>query len=105
MVAEQEKKVVKSHEQAADVEQFGEIAHERREVLRNQLERAEKQHEHDSHRSKQEVLREATELAREADAAKEAKVKASPAERRRGPISKKQLDTSFKSQITEVQRE
>ncbi len=104
MVAEQEKKAIKSHEQATDIEQFGEIAHERREMMRSQLERAEKQHNKDH--SEQEILAEATELAKKADAAKETKTATtSPAERRRGPISKKQLDTSFKSQMTHVQNE
>jgi len=100
-VAEKEKRAVNSYEQASDVEQYGELAHERHEALRNQLDRAERQHT--SRTSEHEAILEATALAKTSE--KETPVIPSPAERRRGAPSKKQRDASLKSQLKQAQSE
>jgi hypothetical protein len=96
-------KIAALHEQAPDVEQFGELAHERREALRDQLERAERQHE--AHGDHNESVREATERAKELGVEKVDMPATSPAERRRGAPSKKQRETSLKSQMKQIQSE
>ncbi|MDB5177367.1 MAG: hypothetical protein JWN75_1035 [Candidatus Saccharibacteria bacterium] len=102
-MAENEKIITKSHEQASDVEQFGELAHERHEAMRDQLERAERQHKAD--KSEQEAFREATEIAEKMESKNESHSAISPAERRRPAPSKKQREASLKSQLKQVQGE
>jgi hypothetical protein len=102
VVAEKEK-IVATHEQAPDVEQFGELAHERHEAMRDQLERAERQHK--ARLNEQEAISEAIELAKESHSEKESSVPTSPAERRRAAPSKKQREISLKSQMKQIQTE
>lgn len=92
------------YEKAADVEQFGEIAHERREAIHNALEDAERKHK-EHHSSEREILARAKDLADQAEESVRDRQPA-PAERRRtGPINKKQLAESFKSQMKHAETE
>ncbi len=95
-MSEKETQVADLHDQDSDVEQFGELAHERHEAIRDALERAERKHK--TRHSEREVLAKAQELAKKAETSDSDKSH-SPAERRRGPIGKKQLEGSFKSQM------
>lgn len=90
------------YEKTADAEQFGEIAHERHEAIKNALEREERKHK--ERHSEREIIAKAKELADKNELHKDAP-KTSPAERRSGPINKKQLDSSFKSQMKFVDTE
>jgi hypothetical protein len=99
----EKEKIAAVYEQAPDVEQFGELAHERHEAMRDQLERAERQHK--THDSDSEIIKEATERAKELSVEKEDGRPTTPAERRRGAPSRKQLDTSLKSQMKQIQGE
>lgn len=91
------------YEKTADVEQFGEIAHERHEAIKNALEREERKHK-EKH-SEREILAKAKELAGDADEAAAKEHETAPAARRTGPINKKQLASSFKSQMKYAQAE
>jgi hypothetical protein len=102
-VAEKQLNAVNRLEQPADVEQFGEIAHERHEAIKTALEREERKH--NERHSEREILAKAKELANKSDEAHKDHDKASPAERRSGPINKKQLDNSFKSQMKYAEAE
>jgi len=91
-------------EKTADAEQFGELAHERHEAIKNALENAERQHK-EHHSSEREILAKAKDLADQAEEAAHDRQPA-PAERRRtGPIHKKQLAESFKSQMKYAESE
>lgn len=89
-----------NHEAPKDREQLDEIAHENKESLRDRLERAEQEHRQKTAENVDEVLHEAKDLAESSRDHDEAARASSPAERRRGPITKKQLDNSFASQMT-----
>lgn len=93
-------KITNLHEQSLDVEQFGEIAHERHEVMKNTLERAERRQK--SHHSEREVLAEAQRLAGEVESDNKNNSSVKQPEKHRSPISKKQLDASFKAQIEAI---
>lgn len=97
-MSEKQPKFEHTQELAPDIEQFGELAHERKDAL----EHAERKHI--SRQSEREVIAEAKQLAKEAEAAHKHR-EPSVAERRKGPISKRQLETSFKSQMNYVQSE
>ena len=96
-MTEKEPGTASLHEQPVDIEQFGEIAHERHEAIKGAVERAERKHK--SHHSEREVLAEARKLASEIEKANKDSQPSDSREERRGPISKKQLDSSFKSQM------
>lgn len=81
-------------------EQLREEHEKHAERLREQLEKAEQAHK-ERNTPEHEVLKEAKELAEKHDNAQNNRV-ASPAERRRGPLSKKQLDNTFASQMGHV---
>ena len=98
-VSEQEKTAV-SHESSSVSEERENNAHERHEAPHETLEKA-RVDEHDQH----DALEKATKLAEKADKKNKEMPVSSPAERRRGPISKKQLDTSFTSQMNHAQAE
>lgn len=102
-MAEKETSVANLYEKTADVEQFGEIAHERHEAIRNALEREERKHK--ERHSEREIVAKAKELAHDTHESQTDKHAASPAERRRGPISKRQLESSFKSQMQSIETE
>jgi hypothetical protein len=104
-VVDKETKIPSQHEQAVDVEQFGNIAHERHEAMRNALEQAERKHNKSSHQSEREVLARAQELAKETEKDSHDEHSTSPPEKRRGPITKKQLGASFKSQMKYAENE
>lgn len=89
-----------NHEAPKDREQLDEIAHENKESMRDKLERAEREHQEKSAETTDEVLHEAKDLAESSRDKDEVARASSPAERRRGPITKKQLDNSFASQMT-----
>lgn len=82
------------------MEQLNEEHELHAERLLNKLEEAEKKHKEQQH-TEQEVLHEAKELA-ESHEDRQKTREPVPAERRRGPISKKQLDNSFHSQMNHV---
>ncbi len=90
------------HEKDTDAEQIGEIAHEQHEAIKNAHEN-EEQHPKEK-QSEQEIIARAKELAQESDESRDVP-KASPAERRSGPISKEQLNSSFTSQMKGVESE
>lgn len=96
-MSEKETSRANLHEQSADVEEFGEIAHERREAIRNAVERAERKQK--PHRSEREVLAEARELAKEVEDTNKKNEASSRTEKRRGPITKRQRNASFKAQM------
>jgi hypothetical protein len=96
-VVEKIKDSANLYEKTADAEQFGEIAHERHEAIKNALDREERKH--NERHSEREIIAKAKELANKAEEAQQEHHKASPAERRSGPINKRQLDSSFKSQM------
>lgn len=89
-----------NHEAPKDKEQLDEIAHENKESMRDKLERAEREHRERSAETSDEALHEAKDLAESSRDKDETTRASSPAERRRGPITKKQLDNSFASQMT-----
>lgn len=93
------------NEQSVDVEQFGEIAHERHEAINDAVERAERKQKSQLRHSEREVLAEAQHLAEKGE--DDSKKASSPStfEKRRGPITKAQLGTSFKSQMKYAQNE
>jgi len=101
-VVEQDKKK-HIEKQVADKEQLANISEQQGEVIRNKLEEAEKKHY--ERQSEQELLAQATELADENDESAEQAKQTSPAERRRGAPSRKQLQGSFKGQMKNVQTE
>jgi len=96
-----EKIAHRSHETENSAERQDHEAEQQREVLRENLERAER--EHKERASETEVLAEAKQLAHEKEEQDRSVQPTSPAERRRGPITKKQLDNSFKTQMTQAQ--
>lgn len=101
MVEQDKKKHIEK--QVADKEQLANISEQQGEVIRNKLEEAEKKHY--ERQSEQELLAQATELADESDESAEQAKQPSPAERRRGAPSRKQLQGSFKGQMKNVQTE
>lgn len=102
-MAEKEIPTASLHEQPADIEQFGEIAHERHEAIHDAMERAERKQK--TRHSEREVLAEAQQLAEKLEGTNK-KDKAPPqAERRHGPITKRQLNSSFKSQMSYAENE
>ena len=86
-----------------NLEELAEISEKQKEILRSKLEEAEKHHH--ERQSEQEALEEAADLAAEADESKDDSRQATPAERRRGAPSKKQLDVSFNAQMRNIQAE
>lgn len=101
-MAEKETTSANLYEKTADAEQFGEIAHERREAIKNALDREERKHK--ERHSEREIVAKAKEFADKTESRDDGR-KVSPAERRSGPINKKQLDNSFKSQMKFVKAE
>ncbi len=101
-MVEKETSSANSYEKTADAEQFGEIAHERHEAIKNALDREERKHK--EHQSEREIVAKAKELASKSESHKDTHT-ASPAERRSGPINKKQLNSSFKTQMKFVEAE
>lgn len=99
MVVEKE---TKNHIEKLDTtsEQLEKISQTQKELMRSKLDEAEKQHR--NHESEQDVLASATELAKESEEAKGNR-QPTPAERRRGAPSKKQLNGSFKTQMINIQ--
>lgn len=89
------------YEAQHDKEQLREEHDKQAERLREQLEQAERSH--NERASEQEVLVEAKELA-EKQTKEQERVTPIPAERRRGPISKKQLNNSFASQMSQARQ-
>jgi hypothetical protein len=102
-VATKEQITATKHEQTADVEQFGELAHERHEAIRAHLDASE--HHHKRIEDQEAALEQATELAGKADAKKEAHKHTSPVERRKGAPTKKQRARAFDTKMKEVQSE
>lgn len=88
----------RSHERLDTHEQLREEHEQHTERLREQLEQAEREHKDKA--EQHDILHEAKELADKQD--KQSKHSVSPAERRRGPLTKKQLANSFDSQMTHV---
>ena len=101
-MAEKETRAANAYEKTADTEQLGKIAHERHEAIKNALDREERKHE--ERHSASDIIAEAEKLARESTPSTNVD-KSSPAERRTGPISKKQLGASFKTQMKFVEAE
>lgn len=89
-----------SRERQASHESYESVAKERLEVAKERLEQAEKAHH--ERLSTDEALEQAKELAKTSEKPEE-QAYASPAERRRGPITKKQLNNSFSSQMKQTQ--
>ena len=87
----------RSHEVSKNTEQLNELVNENKESMRDKLERAEKEHREKSDDS-HETLQKAKDLAERHQEHGDSRI-ASPAERRRGPISKKQLNSSFDNQM------
>lgn len=87
-------------ERQSSSEYSKEALSEQHEHMREQLEKAEQAHK--ERQSTSEALHEAKRIASEHNARETAKIP-SPAERRRGPISKKQLEGSFEAQMSQVQ--
>jgi hypothetical protein len=85
------------HEQHHD--RHNEIAEKQTEAIRDKLEKDEQSHI--ERISEQQALQEAQDLASKHEQADPPQV--SPAEKRRGPISKKQLSNSFNSQMNHAQ--
>ena len=94
-------KVTKNHIEKLDAtsEQLDEISRDQKELMRSKLDEAEKQHR--NRESEQDALASATELAKESEAKDNRQT--TPAERRRGAPSKKQLNGSFKTQMLNIQ--
>lgn len=85
-----------THEQGEITERLQEVAEKQHESIKEKLERAEQ--EHKERLSTEDALEQAKELAQ--DTGSEEVPDTTPAERRRGPITKKQLRGSFQSQMT-----
>jgi len=90
-----------NHEQKRD--DTHELANERRESIRGTLEHAEQDHKEKIRSSEHEALREAQKLAEQHTNKEPPSV--SPAEKRRGPITKKQLGNSFDTQMEHAQEQ
>lgn len=84
------------HEKSLDPEQFGAIAHERHEAIKSALDREERKHK--ERHSEREIIAKAQELASKHEGAEKSR-NTSPAERRSGPINKRQLESSFDNQM------
>lgn len=89
-------------EQPSDSNELGAIAHERKEAVRVSLEKAERERK-DIHESEREILADVHKLTDNNH--DDDKNHSSPAEKRQGPINKKQLDSSFKSQMSHIRTE
>ncbi len=87
-----------THEAPKNKEQLDKLVHEQTESMRDKLERAEQEHHEKSADTTDETLHRAKDLAEKSHSHDETRA-ASPAERRRGPITKKQLNNSFASQM------
>ena len=85
----------------SDVEQFGELAHERHEVMKKQLEQAERRHR--KNRSELVDLEEAKSLAEQADGQKNRHHEGIPAERRKSHINKRIRSEKFNEQMKQIQ--
>ncbi len=86
------------HENHDTHEQLLEIGEKQAEVLRERLEKAEREH-HERRSEEKEIVKEAEELAHDKEKTVTAEI---PAERRRGPITKKQLSYGFDSQMQQA---
>lgn len=93
--------ISKSEGQQDNKEQLRELSEKRVESLRDELERAEQTHKEQL--SESDALNEAKKLAHETNS--EEPPASSPAERRRGVITKKQLSNAYKSQMNHAQEE
>ncbi|USN96422.1 MAG: hypothetical protein H6797_05115 [Candidatus Nomurabacteria bacterium] len=102
-MTEKRRETINLREQSVDVEQFGEIAHERHEAMKNAVERAERKQK--SHQSEREMLVEARKLAAEVEMSSTDSSTSNRTEKRRGPITKKQLNSSFKSQMRSAEED
>ena len=102
-MTEKEIKTNSSHERSKDVEYFSDIAKERRTTSDIEFERI--NIEQKTHESEDEVLAEAQKLAQETVKTDEEKKSSKNTERRNGPISKKQLDASFKAQLKSAEHD
>lgn len=102
-MAEKEKNSTSKHEQAVDVEQFGELAHERREAIRAHLEQSERHHNRIE--EQEAALEQATELAERTDAKKKSGERTQHTERHRGAPSKKQRAHAFDDKMKDVRSE
>lgn len=101
-MANNEKSLTKSRETSNNIDQYGVIAHERNEAIRETVEKAEKEQKNHNI-SEREVLARARELADKHQIKSEQTQ--SPAEKRLEPITKKQLNDSFKSQMKHAETE
>lgn len=93
-----EKQQTQKHNKVASSEYSKDAIEQQHEAMRHKLDEAERLHKERS--SETDALHEAKSLAHEHT--QEHTRTASPAERRRGPISKKQLEGSFESQMFQV---
>ena len=87
-------KAADQHEQHDDREQLAEIGEKQADALRERLEKAEQ--EHHERQAEKDIVKEARDLAHTHEDVGVADI---PAERRRGPITKKQLSHGFDSQM------
>lgn len=87
-----------SKDKPSNIEALEQIARERHDASAS-LEEAERLHRERKHESET-VLHEAKKLASERESSDKSAAPATPAERRRGPISKQQLSHSFDSQMS-----
>lgn len=95
-MAEKQKSMVGSHEKVIDNGELEQTAERRSEAIRDELERAEQAHK--EHLSEASALAEAKKLAH--DKEKNSTMhEPSPAERRRGGFTKKQLENAYDSQM------
>ena len=104
-MANHENQGISSAEQSPDVEQFGELAHERREAMRVQLERNERRLKKVG-REQDKILLEASALADETDRmhASEHHIETKETKRHGAP-SKQQRERAFKRKMESVQDE
>lgn len=98
-MGEQHKSTANARETHTNNEQLEQIADRQTEIMRYKLEQAERDHQ--ERQSQTEALQTAQELADSSEKQDKRPV-SSPAERRRGPITKKQLAHSFQSQMEHV---
>lgn len=101
-MSEKETSIAKNEHESTH-EDLDAASQEQREALRDKLEKAEQ--EHHEGQSEREAVEKASELAKEAEEKSDSSSTTSPAERRRGPISKKQLNASFETEMKHARRE
>lgn len=104
-MGEVQKSGAKSHENKRRNEQLEQLAESRAESIREKLEQAERDHK--ERLSQSDALEAAKDLADKHDTKQRGKHEssASPAERRRGPLTKKQLAKSFDAQMNHVRED